>query len=134
MLVKCIVDSGKKLPKECIALGYTSDSKIDLVLEEKYVVYGICLWRGKLHYLVYDECETSSWYPCLIFALEDNKMPDIWRFRFINDADKYSVQAVFGYPELVDSESHFDDLMERDGQALAIFSKRRHEIDQLSLT
>jgi len=129
MVVKCVINSGKELPKEYFEIGYTPNSKIDLVEGRKYNVYGICLWRSKLHYLLWDECNISVWYPCIMFSMEDGSIPTSWQFRYINDADVYSVQAIFGYPELAYSESHFAALMELDKNALEIFSKRKNEID-----
>jgi hypothetical protein len=42
----------------------------------------------------------------------------------------YELKAILGYDELVNNESHYDDLNERDETALKIFMSRKNEIER----
>ncbi len=65
-----------------------------------------------------------NWYPVQLFEIRDSKLPVSWSFAFFSNAEQEGVSAVWGYPELVDSQEHFDGLLEREEAALRLFAVR----------
>src|SRR5206468_3499631 len=95
-----------------------------------YLVFGIAIWRGVFHYLLtLAPGDSPSWYPALLFRVVDGRLPSGWSFR-LRDTPTSFVDALWGYPELVEAGGrHYDDLLEREPDALEIFGHRRAEIE-----
>jgi hypothetical protein len=128
MQVTCVANSGKSLPEfyRC----HTPHSQFDIAVSHHYSVYGMCLFKGVLHYLIDSQLNgRPNWYPAVLFNVVDGTVPKSWRFSFSPENEENAVSAVWGYEELVTSGSHFDGLAERDMEALRIFVKRRMELD-----
>ena len=129
MIVKCLYKTISNLSDDYLQAGYTKESVFDIKLESEYTIYGISLWKGITLYLVFDETNMPNWYPANLFCITDKSIPPNWFFSFeyenINDA----VHSILGYKELIDIESHFNDLIDRKKSALEIFYKRKHQID-----
>jgi hypothetical protein len=129
MKVKCIANTGKDLLEKTLTLGYSTETMFDLCLEQIYTVYGICIWRESLHYMLKgEEHSFPSWYPAELFTVTDHLMPSEWYFEYCGSA--CDITTVWGYKELVLDGNHFDDLMERNNEALGVFLKRKQEIDE----
>jgi hypothetical protein len=123
MKAKCINSSGIELSKQCHDLGFTPDSKFDIRLDSEYIIYGICIWRQVILYLLEDDTFSPNWYPSGLFYLILNQVPTNWQFATY-EGDEYSVKAVLGYPDLI-NESHYTGLIERDEKALKIFQEMK---------
>ena len=130
MKVRCLNNTGHSLPATYFSIGYTRQSEFELVVGQTYSVYGMCLSRGVLEYLIDPQADAKpNWYPAVLFEVKDAGIPQSWRFSFNARNEEYGVPAIWGYEELVSSENHFDGLGERDVEALRIFFRRRVEME-----
>lgn len=130
MKVRCVANRGSVLPADFSPIGYFMESEFDILIDRSYVVYGMCLRRHVLAYLIDPEgTGRPNWYPVNLFEIEDNRTPSLWRFSFTPENQSHGVPAIWGYEELVNSTEHFDGLVERDALAISVFARRREEID-----
>lgn len=132
MKVTCIENSGKFLSEKALMLGNTVETIFELEIGTNYFVYGIIIWKGVLHYLVIDqEGNLPSWYPAEIFHVSNNLLPLEWYFNYYSELD-HDISAIWGYKELVVDEDHFDNLIERESEAIKVFLKRKVELEESS--
>ena len=126
MKIKCIAVDGKSLLDQTLKFGgYSVEMDLYGTLKQGsvYSVYGISLYKGVLAYLIVGEnTDYPSWYPAELFEVTDNQIPFEWSFEFFKNLD---LKAVLGYKELVLSDDHYDNLMERDEKAIRIFLERK---------
>ena len=132
MMVKCLATRGQALFARTREIGYNPESRFaPLEIGELYVVYGIQLWKGNLHYLVVPRYkgvdQGPSFDPAELFEVVDGQIPNGWYFRWEGSSD--AEEATWGYRELLDP-THHDNLMERDPEALRIFKERKREMDR----
>jgi hypothetical protein len=128
MRVICRTSSGNDLPDSCQELGYTSRSKLDVTINHEYVVYAMMLTRGVLNYLIVDKHDLPSWIPAAAFDVIDGAIPSQWIFgENLKDRD-YVVEATWGFRELVEDETFFDDLAVGNDDARATCFGRMREI------
>jgi hypothetical protein len=101
----------------------------DLSVGELYAVLGMGIWETVLQVLVRNDWGLPVWCPAALFEIEDQPLPDHWRFALRSDVQASGRDlwtrwvAQWGYPELIVDERHSDALMERDAAALEIFSR-----------
>ncbi|BBW98643.1 phosphoribosylaminoimidazole synthetase [Geobacillus icigianus] len=127
MKARCIANTGKDISEKALSIGYSTETVFELEIGRVYTVYGVCLWRDSLHYLIKgEEHNYPSWYPSELFDVSDRLLPVEWYYDYFRACD---ITAIWGYKELVEDDSHFDGLMERDNKALEVFLKRKQEID-----
>lgn len=129
MKVKCIASTGDKLLLSTINnSGDSPETRYPLKVGEVYVVYGQHIYKSVLSYLLIGTYENlPSWYPAELFEVVDSMLPIEWYYQY--DA-KSVLSAIWGYNELVLTENHYDDLIEREDKAIRIFLKRKKEIDE----
>ncbi|MCM3381549.1 hypothetical protein CHH77_20805 [Shouchella clausii] len=128
MKVLCKENTGLNLLETTYEIGYTKETVFGLDKNKNYTIYGICQWRKSLHFLIMgEEGNFPSWYPAELFNVIDNMLPLEWYFDYYVGRD---ISAVWGYKELLD-DNHFDELMERNKDAVKVFLKRKQEIDEL---
>lgn len=134
MKIKAIASMGVNLSARSLNNGHLPTENYRLKIGDIYVVYGIKLWKGEIHYLTLNETNRDPfWNPAELFEVVDYRLPPKWYYRFNGyEEGKYFThnEALWGYKELIFRENHYDDLIERDWIALGIFNKRREEIDQ----
>lgn len=125
MHILCIYNEGQNLSSKILdAIAY-EDTLFFLKINEQYTVYGMAIWAGVLHYLVVDIWGRPSWFPAALFAVIEDTIPNHFHFKFYR---KYDISAVWGYKELLD-EQHYDRLIERQDEDLAIFFTNKKIID-----
>jgi hypothetical protein len=132
MRVVCTTNDGRNLSAKHFESGYTSSTVFDLKVGKEYVVYAISLWKGFLSYLVVGEGSFPQWYPSGVFSITRSDLPLGWYFANFKEEEGFQVNAVWGYEELVNSESHFDELSNLEKSAIDIFVKRKRQIDEVS--
>src|SRR5688500_190576 len=132
MKVLCTADDGNCLTDKHFEAGYTPSSEFDLDIGKEYVVYGICIWKGLLSYLLMGEGLHPHWYPSELFSITQRELPPDWYFAYFGDSDGRDLQALWGYYELINSEDHFDELSELEKDALQVFLIRKAETDEVS--
>ncbi|GAC40793.1 hypothetical protein [Paenibacillus popilliae] len=131
MKVRCIANTGDKLSKKTQELGDTNETEYSIKIDEMYIVCGQHLYRGVLSYLILGTYENlPSWYPAELFEVTDPLLPLEWYYQCYGDEN--GISAVWGYKELVTIDSHYDDLIEREDEAIRIFLKRKKEMDEFS--
>ena len=128
MKVVCTSNSGGSLSDKYLKSGYTDSSVFDLQPQLEYSVYGICIWRNLLLYLVVGEGSLPHWDPAELFQVIDSRIPESWYFAFFGYSEE--LNAIWGYSELVNNEKYFDQLSNLEDPAVEIFHVRKREIDQ----
>ena len=102
----------------------------ELEVNKEYYVYGIILYEDGIKYLLYVDSEIPAfplWYPAELFEVVDNVLPANWYYKF-NGVIEGAVSAIWGYKELVLSDSHFDSLEEQETADIELFLKRKKEM------
>ena len=120
---------------KCTSLFIVSDQNRNepyqqlLQLNKEILVYGIFVRNGVVNYLTMDKYnERPYWNPAELFEVVDNKLSCNWLYKFYGyEVDGY-INAVFGYPELLDKK-HYIGLLEREEEDMKIFNFRKKEID-----
>lgn len=115
---------------------YVQEIEQELTIGQSYIVYAQYLSQRCLFYLIATPNRNGlfypSWYPASFFDVVDASIPMKWQFKYSseNEEGSQSPTSLWGYHELIQSENHFINLIERDEDALAIFWNRKAEIDQ----
>jgi hypothetical protein len=131
MKVKAIATLGSDLSRKSLEAFHHPEEEFQLNVGDIYIVYGINIWQGIIHYLTFDKWYNNPfWTPAELFEIIDNRLPSNWYFKFYGYEDNVSINAVWGYKELALLPEHYDQLIEREGDAIPIFNERRIEIDQ----
>ena len=130
MRVLCTSNSGTNLTPRHFECGYTPSSVFDLALGTEYTVYGICLWRNLLLYLIVGQGSYPHWDPAELFQVTHHELPAGWYFAFFGY--EVALNAIWAYDELVNKSEYYDQLSNLETQALEIFEVRRREIDRSS--
>lgn len=131
MIFECVRDKGWNLsgnPNGLISEGsnyrglYVSAQTVFyLTLNETYQVHGLGLYNGGLCALVVDDTGKPNWYPVEAFVVVDGVLPVGWRFGLRDEDGPTGMQALWGYPELIDNSDHVKALIERDASAMSTF-------------
>ncbi|MEG0307616.1 MAG: hypothetical protein RR636_06720 [Clostridium sp.] len=128
MRVKCNNYTGSSLSTKALDASGTIGTEFELTINQEYVVYGIMLWEGVPKYLIIGNENLASWYPAELFEVVDNCLPLEWYFNYYSGE---SLEAIWGYKEMVMDEAHYDELIEWEDEAVKIFLKRKNEIDEM---
>ncbi|MEZ4909942.1 MAG: hypothetical protein R2774_03670 [Saprospiraceae bacterium] len=102
-----------------------------LELSKEYLVMGVLTFKksNDLYFLV-DENGRPSWFPHQIFEAVNNELPVNW-FVKINIGDDYvDYQNLIGFDELCNKEDFFNQLLERDEEAMRIYFRRKIELEK----
>lgn len=134
MIVRCVAETAKDFSPILFSIGLTPFSEFNLEIGKSYTVYSVNVWRGMVSYLLIGERRAEpSWYPSEAFEVVDNTLPSRWYFGTYKPEEKNGLQLIVGYDEMVNTiDSHYDELIECESQAVEVFNKRRREIDQES--
>lgn len=129
MKVKCIANTGEGFSEYTRNhMGCSTETRLPLRVDERYIVYGQMICRGMLQYLIKGTDENlPSWYPAEIFEVENTLLPLEWYFMYQKENE---VSALWGFYELVNDKEFIDQLMEREEEAVKVFLKRKNEIDE----
>lgn len=136
MKVKAIGASGRDLSKRSLGISpyHHMEEEFQLNIGDTYVVYGISMFLETIQYLTFDKWGNAPfWHPAELFEIVDNRLPPEWYYEFYGYNDKSTdllLNALWGYKELVLDADHYDQLIEREPDAMSIFDQRRKEIDQ----
>lgn len=133
MRVKTIANTGTGLSQETRdKVGYLATTRFDTRVGHVYTVYGMMLWEGILHYLVFDR-QVHEYFPnrdpSELFVVKDHSLPSRWYYKTYGYDHPSGIMALWGYKELMD-DNHFHGLAIRDGDAVVTFHKRKKEIDR----
>lgn len=129
MKVKCIANEGNALSNKQMDAGESMKSEFRLTINAEYTVYAMSLWKGTINYLTLNKYNHPSWHPAELFEVVDNILPLEWYYKFFGYRDDFYLNAIWGYKELIDPV-YYDELIEREPEAIRIFWKRKKEIDE----
>jgi hypothetical protein len=130
MRVQCVFRHGDRIPEQLLALGNTPDSRFNVTHGHEYMVFGISLWRGVVHYLLLnDETKRPDWFPAQLFQVTDARLPSTWFYAYWTNSSDNGLTAVWGYYELTENRKHYVDLIERESEAMRVFERRRQEVE-----
>jgi hypothetical protein len=131
MRAKCLANSGSALTESHWKLGDTAKTEYWMTVDKEYVVYAVCLVDGGfLKYLVYDETNRPRWYFADLFTVTCDHIPSNWLFHYVGKNPEGTVQALWGFEELVREPGFFDGLVDQESEHLKIFfQKRKPEMD-----
>lgn len=127
MKIRCKDNLGSSLSEKTLKVSGTSNSVFPLEIGKTYTVYSICLWEGVLNYLTIGEENLPSWYPAEFFEVVDKMIPLEW---YCDVKCEEKLEAIWGYSEIVFDEYHYDELLERDDNAVRIFLDRKKEMEE----
>lgn len=134
MRVACIASKGTKELSSTTCSSYSNATAEELEIGRQYIVYGQCLFKDCLEYLIDPGGKPGwrkpNWYPSVWFQLVEGAIPSSWIFSFKNEPASYEPRAIWGYHELVTNPNHLIDLIERTDDALEIFVQRAGAIDR----
>ncbi len=124
MKVKAVSTNASSLPERYYASGYTRSSVFHIAVEQEYQVYGICVLKDILLYLIVDSTQRPNWYPSYLFRVTDSRIPDDWHYAHFDEDTMGGPSAVWGYKELATDQDHYNGLVERRENAMELFWKR----------
>ncbi len=126
MIITCITNRKCDLSQKTLAtLIYSKDIYNEFKIGKQYTVYGMSIYNNIVYYLITD---IPMWFPADFFEITSKLLYNEWYFEFYgNDVDELS--ALWGYKELLDP-IHYQNLLEREPEDMAIFRKRKQEIDE----
>lgn len=132
MEVNCIATEGYLFSMKNVKKGNISKTNFNgIQIGKTYTVYGIVLYEEGIKYLIYDDYEMANWYPSELFDVTNRKLPLNWYYQFYGYRD-FGVSAIWGYNELVVSEKHYNGLCEQRLDEVAIFLRRKEEMDEFT--
>lgn len=107
------------------------ESAYPITIGKSYAVIGMSVTENILDFLVRDDWGGPCFAPAGMFELLTAPVPDDWSFTLRsgiratgNAAWENPIVAMWGYRELVDTETHVTDLLDREPNALRIFAAR----------
>jgi len=110
----------------------TPDTGDYLEVGKIYTVYGISIWMNGLNYLIdvsLDGKPCPEWLNVEYFDVVDSVLPNNFHFHYFGSSDERGLSAIWGYEELIDDYDHYAALIEMEESAMAIFARRKQEID-----
>lgn len=129
MKIVCIAKRWQDLSEKTLDVTDFRDTSFGgLNVGSYYIVYGIRLKQGILYYLVVNESSPwSFWYPAEFFQVADPLVYNEWYHS--TTIEQQELYSILGYKELLD-KTHLIGLIEREPEDMAIFAKRKQEIDE----
>ncbi len=127
MIAKCLHNTGASLGPPDRGRFYGPETVFELEIGGEYPVLGMGIFETTLLALVVDDTRRPNWLPAGLFEFGYQQIPDEWEFVLLDGAAASGAESAnrwvarWGYEELVRSESHSDDLIERDPAALDVF-------------
>jgi len=121
MIVECVRDKGWDVPADHRGPPLTAQVVFYLTVNQTYRVHGLALYNGGLCVLLLNDTELPNWYPVEAFTVVDSRLSTGWRFVLRDKVGYAGIQALWGYPELIENPNHFSELAELETSALTSF-------------
>ena len=107
-------------------LSYTDETEFDeLEVGQQSVVYAIVIMNGTQWYLIdFEQLTHPMFYPKAFFKIEDWRISKYWVAKEQQDEyDNNNLVLNFSFPEFLDDEYFYGELLEDNPKQLAIFRK-----------
>lgn len=101
-----------------------------LKLNRKYLVFGFLIYKASncIYYLV-DLDGWPYWFPSPLFDVISNDIPKNWFITIYPRSSPHNIYIICGFNELCNNEFFYDRLWEAEENAMAIFYKRKIEME-----
>jgi hypothetical protein len=136
LIATCVYTTGSQLKHPARGSFYTERSAFPLVLGKKYPILGMGLFEGALIVLANDETG-PNWLPIGLFDISPQAIPRDWQFVLLDGLEASggkgmttAWEARWGYYELVHDPGHFENLINREPDALRIFQARLEKLSK----
>jgi hypothetical protein len=113
--------------------GVPDNFNFGLELDKEYLIMGIMLTEKQLWYMI-DEEGAPNFYPYQLFEVTDNSINSNWYFKLYSRDEggyPFSKEAIWGYHELCFDENHYEQLIDREPEALRLYFKRKIELEKI---
>jgi hypothetical protein len=119
MIIKCIENKRSSLPLN------KRDGVPDtdyIRIGKEYVVYGLCQFSDDIEFLVYEGsiCSYPIWCLSLFFEITNPLVSRYW-LGSIKNTDKGQKGVAFGFPELINDYTFYDNLTDGEEEEVQIF-------------
>jgi hypothetical protein len=138
MKVLCRFNTGKavrqkKLPPTYFAAfhGESEETIFNVSIGKEYPVFAIASWQSVIILLLADEAHKPNWYSIELFSVTDARLPEDWFFSN-RVANEHGVEAIWGYERLVSDPNHYEALIERHREAVAIFEQEKQRREPIT--
>lgn len=104
----------------------------EIQINKEYLVYSVQCFDNKVfHCILEEEVDDLSPrpYEADFFEIIDPRLSSYWKFNFYHYLDE-TVKAVLAYPEWLENPVHFENLVDGDPEAQAIFNKYKILMDK----
>ena len=124
MIVKCIGNLGKNLPKNALRQDFGIDHNYNLIINKYYIVYCMMILDGYFLYCICDENYNYCPYynPSPLFTIHNNKLSKHWIFAY-NQKNGLANDAKWAFPEWANDPYYFHNLVEGENKEKKIFRK-----------
>ncbi|MCG8906188.1 hypothetical protein [Pseudomonas sp. DP-17] len=136
MKLQCRINNIKNVPdadsRERIGRYiYLSDSELDLIVGEEYVVYGVAFWDGCpwVYICPEDYDEYPKPYPIELFAVIDNRLSACWRLSYFPGSNKGTMNTMLVFEEWSMYSGFYEGLVDGDAICVEIFERYRRLMD-----
>lgn len=121
MQVKCKTVEGNLLSRNSVKAGRDQKTTHGAIsVDSVYEVYGIVMFQEDILYLIIDDYDMTNWYNSELFNIEDSRITRPWHYKFCGYNDR-GMTSICGYKELVESNQHYNGLIEREKCDIKIF-------------
>ena len=129
MKVKCITNKTVDVPKEIIVHYELPSFEKKLIIDKEYVVYVIGEIYQHIWYCICDEQYRYFpwWIPQWYFEISDPRLSRYWIASFVKDKPKN--RLFLGFPEWVNQEDFYDNLVDGEYQEKQIFKAYKERMD-----
>jgi len=102
-----------------------------LEVNKEYFILGIAVYQNNncLYYLV-DVNGKPDWFPYLLFDVTDNSFPKNWFIKINGKSDDTDIYSLCGFDELCNDDDFYDQLLEREEQAMQTYFRRKIELEK----
>lgn len=137
MKIKCIANTGKDLPLECLdpAAGYDKEHEFALEIDKTYTVYALTIFRGCVWYYICDEDYVyyPIWNPAPLFEVIDGRMSKHWKYNFIQATTQtrfVNSEVIFAFAEWSNNPfEYYDKLTDREEKEVSLFEFYKNLLD-----
>lgn len=125
MKVVCKYNDPANLPS-----GISDNFDYGLELSKEYLVMGILTFKqsNDLYFLV-DENSRPGWFPYQIFEIVSSELPANWFVKINIECYYVDYKNLIGFDELCNKKDFFNQLLERDEEAMRIYFRRKAELE-----
>ena len=135
MILKCVTNRGSALKSISEGMLIGEHTKLDdFTVGRQYRPYAMVMFMNRLAVLVCDNYDFAVWLPIELFTVEDPCLSPRWEFAWYSDEvtgtlGRRGRQAIWGYHEIVNSDFHYERLIDGDPEARRTFSVARQLMD-----